>query len=772
MPIQKTAANYINFIGGLDTESSVLNRNPANVTDIDNCVINDRGEIESRGGMEILEHPTDTLNIDVEYPVNIQAWSWEYFDTTNQTFQLFKIGDRVHVYKGNLTEVVNKDKVGEMYYTNSYDLFEYNTFIDLAFSGNAIFFCYQGSDKVSGEVTEDNLIVNINRHEIGSDGFLQQFGDVAYIRETTEINAVYDGSYAVDEFKVTDTVGSLVSKGTSIKINYTNKSSDYTIIKSKTDLGGGDYKLVVEDDTFDFETITTVEVSVVKQIYDILTKNTSCFFGLSRLIIAGFKNNPNRIYYSQIDNEDNTNNNKFYQEANPYDPLDSAAVATDGGYFDVKGANEIIGIQELSGAYIIFASNGIWAASGSEGIFRNDDYVVTKVSDMGCISKGSIIKVDNNIVYASRDGINILFRESSYTPINIQSLTDPKIKSLYTALPIVEKEKIKSTYDPIKKQILFLYSSTFNYNKVLVYNIKNKNWVKWNLKGNNLFIGDIFNTKYYSPTFEVIETDSGDEITTDSGEDVTVLSSSNQDEKYILGGIYHYYNNDGYIRWSYGRVQTEKVSDFKDTEFEEFNPASFTSAHQTYQDNLRNKNANYIKTIFEVIEDGVTTDKNGYYDPLGSCKLRVSYDFAKDPVYILDEFGNFRQTNNNYGKKQTVYPKYKNIKSLSGDITKGYSHVTSKNKVLGRGNVLQFTFFNEEIVRYFKALESNTDTAPILNIDSVWEEVDEEEYNTVGGSEWVDTTTYSIGDVVKVTKRTKFKLVGWSSELIIGGNTA
>src|SRR3546814_10713129 len=63
-------------------------------------------------------------------------------------------------------------------------------------------------------------------------------------------------------------------------------------------------------------------------------------------------------------------------------------------------------LVNIGAALVVFAENGVWTISGgnSNG-FTATGYKVTKITSSGCISPGSIVVVENAVMYWSRDGI-------------------------------------------------------------------------------------------------------------------------------------------------------------------------------------------------------------------------------------------------------------------------------------------------------------------------------------------------------------------------------
>lgn len=136
----------------------------------------------------------------------------------------------------------------------------------------------------------------------------------------------------------------------------------------------------------------------------------------------------------------------------------------------------------------VFADNGVWRIAGSEGTgFRANDYSVTKLSGTPSISNMSFVLVDGVPIWWNRSGIHTLLPGDN--GIQVQSLTDQTIKTMFEAIPEQSKFYSKGAYDPLKKRVEWLYRSIetenddelFTYDSILLLDVRAGSWSPWKL---------------------------------------------------------------------------------------------------------------------------------------------------------------------------------------------------------------------------------------------------------------------------------------------------
>ncbi len=130
-------------------------------------------------------------------------------------------------------------------------------------------------------------------------------------------------------------------------------------------------------------------------------------FFAGRVFYGGVHSNKfgANIYFSQI--IENVNQaGRCYQSADPTDEDVPDLLPSDGGVIVIPEAAEVVRLFPKGDSLFVFAVNGIWQITGSEGIgFKANDYSINKVTDTPALTPLSFVSVDGNPVWWNRSGI-------------------------------------------------------------------------------------------------------------------------------------------------------------------------------------------------------------------------------------------------------------------------------------------------------------------------------------------------------------------------------
>lgn len=184
-----------------------------------------------------------------------------------------------------------------------------------------------------------------------------------------------------------------------------------------------------------------------------------CIFFAGRVWYFGVpvQGYSNRFFYSQLI----TQEEKFgvcYQRNDPTSETLFDLLATDGGVIDIPEIDTpIFGFTNASYLFIV-CNNGVWTISGSEGTaFKPTDYATNKISGVPASSSFSLVDVDGLPFWWNNDGIYTVSTQNRQ--MTVQSLSEKTIHSFYKDLPALSKAYTKGTYNPITKEIIWLYRS-------------------------------------------------------------------------------------------------------------------------------------------------------------------------------------------------------------------------------------------------------------------------------------------------------------------------
>ena len=206
---------------------------------------------------------------------------------------------------------------------------------------------------------------------------------------------------------------------------------------------------------------------------DYTTKGASCsasyagrmfYAGFSGDIIDGDSHSPSLsgyVFYSGLV-KNISDITKCYQVGDPSDKESSELLDTDGGFIKIDGVNKIIALRVVNNKLIVFGNNGIWSVQGgSDYGFTATNHLVLKISDRGVLSSNGIVVVDSTLFCCCLDGI-YLISNNQVGDLQINSITQSTIQSIYNEIDFNDKLHIKGVYDNINNEIKWVYRNRFS----------------------------------------------------------------------------------------------------------------------------------------------------------------------------------------------------------------------------------------------------------------------------------------------------------------------
>ena len=189
----------------------------------------------------------------------------------------------------------------------------------------------------------------------------------------------------------------------------------------------------------------------------------------------------NRIYFSQVLRTD-SEIGRMYQKYDPTSRDFNELLDTDGGYIDIPEMGWVRGMKVLKDSLLIFADNGIWSISGGNyEYFAATSYSVSKLTEVGVVSKKSIEEIEDTWVYAANRGIYIISSEN-----RVQNITEESIHTRYRKIPQANKKQIDIVYNPFDKTLHVLHGlngeDCWRYCTELIINHRIKAWYEYKFK--------------------------------------------------------------------------------------------------------------------------------------------------------------------------------------------------------------------------------------------------------------------------------------------------
>lgn len=386
-----------------------------------------------------------------------------------------------------------------------------------------------------------------------------------------------------------------------------------------------------------------------------------------------------------------------YQEADPTSEHVSDLLATDGGTIDIPEASNIHKLVTTGTSLVVLAENGVWEITGPDGVFRADDFSISRVTNVGTIGPNSVVNAEGTILYWSDGGIYALAPDSNSGRLAARNLTESTIQSFYTDIPSLGRLYAKGHYDAASRKISWLYNDesdydgtgqTSQYNKELVFDVVLQAFYPSAiaLEADGPYLAG------YMPVTEFIAIAKQDDVVVNgepvevNGEQVVVTSrargTGDSTTKYMVlipGTTYNFtlanYGNVDFIDWE----QHDGIG--VDA------PAYLVSGYELFADSQRKKYMPYFSCHLKRTETGFADAGDGNLTAVGesSCRVQAQWDFA-DSV--------------NSGKWGTPFQAYRltraYVPSGVGDsFDYGQSMITTKNKLRGSGRALSLKFYTD-----------------------------------------------------------------------------
>lgn len=193
------------------------------------------------------------------------------------------------------------------------------------------------------------------------------------------------------------------------------------------------------------------------------------------------------LYFSQIiEKEDQFA--RCYQLNDPTSETSFDLLPSDGGVVRIQGCGSVFKLVPIQNGLLVFAANGIWFITGSQGIgFTANDYVVVKVSSIQSISGTSFIDVQGSIMWWNEEGIYTI--QNGNDGLKVEPLTFATIDSFYSNIPLTCKKLARGDYDPLNYKIQWAYRSDepsdvtgkYEFDRILNLSTATKAFYPWSI---------------------------------------------------------------------------------------------------------------------------------------------------------------------------------------------------------------------------------------------------------------------------------------------------
>jgi hypothetical protein len=418
------------------------------------------------------------------------------------------------------------------------------------------------------------------------------------------------------------------------------------------------------------------------------------YAGFKGEVVDGDTNSPvmsSYVLFSQtVKNQEGIT--KCYQRGDPTSRENSDLVDTDGGFFRVSGAKEIIGMAVLSKNLIIIASNGVWSVTGGADYgFSATNFAVNKISTFGCINNRSIVTVSDQVMFWGEDGIYQVAR-NQYGDWVVTNISESTVQTFYNNISRTNKDKAVGIYDQLGKTIRWLYNQDNDQNN---FNIVRELAIDTKL-------GSFTKTKFYNLSTETPQpvgyAFTASFITGDGVEDVVVggvpVISAGDDVQISFVArtsgfstvkyLTLYSTVSGNVGYTFSELSDTEFRDWKDGDGVGVDAAAFIlTGSVTAGDTAVAKQIPYLVMHFRKTEEGIKLVE-GEYIPVreSSCLIRSQWNWATSIV------------SNKWSLPFQAY-RYNKALFIDDAYENGFEVVTTKSKVRGRGRAVSVYFATE-----------------------------------------------------------------------------
>lgn len=391
---------------------------------------------------------------------------------------------------------------------------------------------------------------------------------------------------------------------------------------------------------------------------------TCCAYAAGR-VFYGAKNN---VYYSQLmEGESIDKLSRCYQQNDPTAKQLSDLLDTDGGTIQIDNATDVVQLNKFRGGVLIYCKNGVWFLSGPDTGFTATNFSLTQVTNAGCISPESVVVSGDVHYYWSGEGIYSI-AINQFGQAEAVNIIEGTMQSFFNSINFTAKGKATGAYNRIKKQVEWFYASgpqtgatDYQYacDKSLVLDLRSgglwPNDYNTNLsESSGTFIASAVNTTQGTEEFDAVGV-------------VIVAGAPSATQNYSL---------------DFGRKSDAEFKDFSSS----YPLAYIETGYETLNKPSNKKTAPYIATHFLQTEENWVSDGSGGFelDNPSSCKMRAKWDW------------NTSTSNGRWSPSQQAYRfRRTNIPSGLGPFDSGEQVITTKSKMLGRGQALSVRFEQE-----------------------------------------------------------------------------
>ena len=419
-------------------------------------------------------------------------------------------------------------------------------------------------------------------------------------------------------------------------------------------------------------------------------------------ITGGDERSPqlgNMVFYS-VATTDEQKWGSCHTEQDPTEEDLGDVLDSDGGFISIPECGRIYKLVPMGESIYVLASNGVWEIFGGDSGFSATQQSIVKVTDVGALSNRPITAGENVIAYWAESGIYGIVLDPANLRGVAKNITELTIQTYYDDIPLNLKKQARGGYDPISKQVVWLYnleekSSEFYFDKEMVFDVPRTAFTFRNFgtidkaAGEGPYPTTHLKLRNLLQGSQKVLVTSGTITVTASGEDVyTVESKAEQKTKTSL--MYWIADNKGVDEdfWLGGYTDFDYV-DYPKIEDQYGNfgvdaTAYLVTGALTGGDSSRYKYAPYVSVKMLRTESGYTEDVDGNIELIddSGCLMHALWEWTNSG------------SSGRWTRPQQVY-RLPRFQLFDENFQFNFDVVNTRNKIRGKGRALSLKFASE-----------------------------------------------------------------------------
>ena len=362
-----------------------------------------------------------------------------------------------------------------------------------------------------------------------------------------------------------------------------------------------------------------------------------------------------------------------HQRQDPTDENFNALTPADGGVLVVPGLSGVKDMMVIGNSLVLVGTQGAWEVSGNRGsVFTATAFNVRQLTTANFNSPTGAIAIDDSGIATGPSGI-YQFAPNEFTRLlEAKNMIRDTIMTKWNEYTTAEQQRVQVAYDDAKQRVYLMIGATAadnDYDEMLIFDVRQGSWFVY--------------------TFSI----TGDEKL------LTMVAITDADDS----------SNNQKMKFLYSPSSTTlDVADFEQTDYLDFDglesPLPFmTTGFDNLGDFQRRKQAPVITVFQKRTETGYNADLDEAINP-SSTLMTAFWDWTEATEYDIKSPGTptkqqaWTATSGNFGvsgkigAQAEVYRHTRSFVPLATTDVDGYPTVVTRNKVRGRGRVLQLRF--------------------------------------------------------------------------------